>query len=104
VGVTVAADGFILQKGGYDKGKSTLTFRHSPIKFLKILMSQIRRNEEGISQTHIGKIFDGMILRLSDFQEPANGHNPTIQRLAYRVKASPDLVPPPCTRRKHKVL
>jgi hypothetical protein len=51
-GVTVAADGFILQKGGHDKGKPTSTFRHSPIKFLKVLMSQIRRNDEGIGKTY----------------------------------------------------
>ncbi|KAE8351981.1 hypothetical protein BDV28DRAFT_149490 [Aspergillus coremiiformis] len=63
----VAADGFILHDRRIDES-STSSFRHSPIKFLKVFMSQIRRNDEGIDKTHMGKIFNGIILRRSDFE------------------------------------
>lgn len=64
----VAADGFIL-KGGSDGGKSRCTFTHSPVKFLKVLMTKIRRNCEGVDKTDMGKILDGRLLLRSDFEE-----------------------------------
>lgn len=64
----VAADGFIL-KDGRDGGKSRCTFTHSPVKFLKVLMTKIRRNCEGVDKTDMGKILDGRLLLRSDFGE-----------------------------------
>lgn len=43
------------------------TFRHSPVKFLKVLMSQIRRNGEGIDRTHMGQLCNGIPLQESHF-------------------------------------
>ncbi|PYH42617.1 uncharacterized protein BP01DRAFT_404617 [Aspergillus saccharolyticus JOP 1030-1] len=64
-GLTVAADGFIV--GGKDKPKTT--FSQSPLKFLKILMSQIRKDCQDISKTHLGKIIDGVLLTPEDFRD-----------------------------------
>lgn len=65
-GLTVAADGFIV--GGNQARKTT--FSQSPLKFLKVLMSQIRKECQEISKTHVGKILDGRLLGLSDFPSP----------------------------------
>ncbi|KAE8316019.1 hypothetical protein BDV41DRAFT_562572 [Aspergillus transmontanensis] len=67
----VATDGFILRRDKNNRAERLAsTFRQSPIKFLKVLMSQVRRKGEGTSKTHIGKIFNGIILHRSDFEEP----------------------------------
>ncbi|CZR56907.1 uncharacterized protein PAC_06796 [Phialocephala subalpina] len=63
-GCVVAADGFILQN---DKVKST--FKNSPTRFLKVLMTKVRRNCESIEKTHMGKILDGRLLTRADFEE-----------------------------------
>jgi hypothetical protein len=60
----VAPDGFITD----GNGKSS-AFTKSPLKFLKLLMSQIRKDCQDISKTHIGKIVDGVLLTPSDFPE-----------------------------------
>ncbi|KAL4884182.1 hypothetical protein BJY04DRAFT_225986 [Aspergillus karnatakaensis] len=59
-GVTVAADGFILQENA--------PFTQSPLRFLRSLMSQIRRDGQEIDKTHFGKILDGKLLGQDDFQ------------------------------------
>ncbi|KAJ5948388.1 hypothetical protein N7466_001403 [Penicillium verhagenii] len=64
-GLVVAADGFI-EQGGVD-GKSS--FRKSPLGFLQILMSQIRKDCQDIGKTHIGKILRGQLLTASDFPD-----------------------------------
>ncbi|KAJ5925773.1 hypothetical protein N7454_007283 [Penicillium verhagenii] len=64
-GLVVAADGFI-EQGGVD-GKSS--FRKSPLGFLQILMSQIRKDCQDIGKTYIGKILRGQLLTASDFPE-----------------------------------
>ncbi|KAE8329839.1 hypothetical protein BDV39DRAFT_202784 [Aspergillus sergii] len=67
----VATDGFILRRDKNNRAERLAsTFRQSPIKFLKVLMSQVRRKGEGIGKTHMGKIFNGIILHRSDFEEP----------------------------------
>ncbi len=67
-GCVVAADGFIM-RGGSGCGASSSRFSSSPVKFLKVLMTKIRRNCEGIDKTHMGTILDGRLLRPSDFAE-----------------------------------
>ncbi|KAK6831692.1 hypothetical protein RU639_002582 [Aspergillus parasiticus] len=67
----VATDSFILRRDKNNRAERLAsTFRQSPIKFLKVLMSQVRRKGEGIGKTHMGKIFNGIILHRSDFEEP----------------------------------
>lgn len=66
-GWTVAADGFILSRGMENGVSSKPRFRSSPVQFLKILISQIRRNCEDIDKTHIGKILNGELLQPEDF-------------------------------------
>jgi hypothetical protein len=61
-GWLVAADGFIL------KGESRSAFSRSPLTFLKILMSQIRKGSGKINKTHVGKILDGNQLCEVDFE------------------------------------
>lgn len=50
----VAADGFIVEMNKLSK-------------CLKAVMSQIRKDGQEISKTHLGKILDGKLLHLSDF-------------------------------------
>ncbi|KAL4861979.1 hypothetical protein BDV12DRAFT_207643 [Aspergillus spectabilis] len=64
-GLTVAADGFIVTA---DKA----TFTKSPLKFLKVLMSQIRKDGQEIDKTHIGKLLDGKLLAMDDFKDVDN--------------------------------
>ncbi|KAE8360087.1 hypothetical protein BDV27DRAFT_161990 [Aspergillus caelatus] len=67
----VATDGFILRQDKNNRAERLeSTFRQSPIKFLNFLMSQIRRKGEVIDKTHMGKMFNGIILDRSDFEEP----------------------------------
>lgn len=61
--LTVAADGFIV--AGHQGTKTP--FSQSPLKFLKILMSQIRTDCLEIDKTHIGKIVEGRSLHPCDF-------------------------------------
>ncbi|KAH9884051.1 hypothetical protein F4778DRAFT_800368 [Xylariomycetidae sp. FL2044] len=61
IGEVVAADGYIFCNGN---GKSK--FEKSPVQFLQILTSKIRRNGQGISRTHVGKMLEGKLLQRSD--------------------------------------
>ncbi|KAL4963332.1 uncharacterized protein BDV14DRAFT_201959 [Aspergillus stella-maris] len=66
-GMKVSADGFIISA---PDGKPLLsTFKNSPLKFLKVLMSQIRKDGQEIDKTHIGRILDGKLLTEEDFCE-----------------------------------
>ncbi|PLB53474.1 hypothetical protein P170DRAFT_473334 [Aspergillus steynii IBT 23096] len=64
-GLVVAPDGFILEGG--DPSKTP--FRVSPLKFLKVLLSEIRKDCQHIDRTHLGKIVDGRLLHPSDFED-----------------------------------
>ncbi|KAF7592481.1 hypothetical protein BBP40_000216 [Aspergillus hancockii] len=75
---SVAADGFILR--GNVTSKST--FSQSPLKFLQVLLSQIRKDGQDISKTHIGKLLDGRLLELRDFDSAIEELTPT--RLSIR--------------------
>lgn len=67
-GWEVAADGFILSdEQGRSGGGSGLS--QSPVNFLEILMSKIRRNGDGIAKTHMGSLLKGKLFRPSDFEE-----------------------------------
>jgi hypothetical protein len=68
----VAADGFIVwnRKGLRSSGS---TFSDSPVKFLKVLMTKIRRNCEGVDKTHMGRMLDGRVLQPSDVEKLEDG-------------------------------
>ncbi|KAL4951222.1 hypothetical protein BDW69DRAFT_42194 [Aspergillus filifer] len=66
-GMRVYADGFILSAPNGNQLPST--FKNSPLKFLKVLMSQIRKDGQEIDKTHIGRILDGKLLTEKDFCE-----------------------------------
>jgi len=67
-GWSIAADGFIMSdnngKVGGDSGLVT-----SSLKFIKTLMTKIRRNGEGIDKTDMGSLLEGRILANSHFQK-----------------------------------
>jgi hypothetical protein len=67
-GSIIAADGFIVRNasGQLTSGSG---FRESPVTFLRVLMTKIRRNCEEIDKTHVGAILSGQLLRPSDFGE-----------------------------------
>ncbi|KAL4895588.1 hypothetical protein BDV59DRAFT_211254 [Aspergillus ambiguus] len=62
--MVVAADGWIVSGG-----QQTRTFKQSPLKFLRVLMSQIRKDGQEIDKTHLGKIIDGKLLSKVDFPD-----------------------------------
>ena len=66
-GCIVAPDGFIIRES-VDMATSRPKFAFSPVKFMKLLMTKIRRNCEGIEKTHMGAILDARLLRESDFE------------------------------------
>ncbi|KAL4786748.1 hypothetical protein BJX76DRAFT_365241 [Aspergillus varians] len=66
-GLTVAADGFILAAA--DNLQLHSTFTCSPLKFLRFLMSQIRKDGQEIDKTHFGRVLDGKLLCVGDFQD-----------------------------------
>lgn len=81
--VRVSSDGFICSDNQIS------TFRHSPVKFLKVLMSQIRRNGEGIDRTHMGQLCNGMFLTASDFISSPKISAETGQSLVLSSKKKP---------------
>lgn len=64
-GYIVSADGFIIASDN----ASTTTFTKSPLKCLRTLISQIRKDGQEIGKTHVGKILDGKLLQSSDFED-----------------------------------
>jgi hypothetical protein len=67
--LTVEADGFIVRKHGDPK----VRFKKSPVNFLKVLFTRIRRNCEGIDKTHWGRVLGGEVLTEEDFPQ-REGH------------------------------
>ncbi|KAJ5556707.1 hypothetical protein N7494_000622 [Penicillium frequentans] len=62
-GMIVGADGFIKQSNSGTKSN----FRRSPLKYFRILMSQIRKDCQEIGRTHMGQIINGRLLFPRDF-------------------------------------
>ncbi|KAK4495018.1 hypothetical protein PRZ48_013345 [Zasmidium cellare] len=66
-GWKVSADGFILSdQDGRVGGMSGV--KNSPVSFLKSLMTN-RRNGDGISKTHVGRMLAGKMFSASEFQD-----------------------------------
>jgi hypothetical protein len=71
-----AGDSVILGPGGFiPPGVSSghlvnqSGFMKSPVQFLKVFVTKIRRNCEAVEKTHIGKILDGVLLSEDDFEK-----------------------------------
>lgn len=64
-GMTVRADGFI-EPGPQSKNKSN--FSQSPVPFLRLLLTKIRRDCGAIGKTHMDKVLDGTLLTENDFE------------------------------------
>jgi hypothetical protein len=67
-GVSVQADGFIVHEAGDPKARP----RTSPICFLQVLLTKIRRDGEDVGKTHWGTILGGEIMKESDFEAAAS--------------------------------
>lgn len=67
-GSLVAADGFIIRDGN-GRRPSASGFRESPVPFLHVFLTQIRRACEGLGKTHMGAVLDGRLLQPSNFAE-----------------------------------
>lgn len=67
--VVLGPDGFI--PSGVNSGPlvNKSEFTRSPVQFIKVLVTKIRRNCETVEKTHIGKILDGILLTEEDFEE-----------------------------------
>lgn len=63
-GIAVGADGFIVLGDGSTNASG---FKQSPVKFVKALLTKVRRNCEGIDKTHLGRVLDGALLTENDF-------------------------------------
>ena len=64
---TVGPDGFISpQSHSADRDQSTI-FHKSPVRFLKGILTKMRRHGESIDKTHLGKVLEGAQLAEEDF-------------------------------------
>jgi hypothetical protein len=63
-GWKIGTDGFIQVDGSGNIGGSS-GLEQSPVEFFKVLMSKIRKNGDGISKTHMGKLLEGQPLQQS---------------------------------------
>ncbi|PGG97603.1 hypothetical protein GX51_07235 [Blastomyces parvus] len=61
-GRALDADGFILNR------HSKSIFTDSPVKFLKVFITKVRRNCEEIGKTHVGAMLNGDLLHPADFE------------------------------------
>lgn len=60
-GFLVGADGFIISGPGKSR------FTKSPVEFLKVLLTKVRRSCESIDKTHLGRLLYGALLDEADF-------------------------------------
>ncbi|KAF7188517.1 hypothetical protein HII31_10179 [Pseudocercospora fuligena] len=68
-GWKVASDGFIERDDQGKPGGQQSRVRSSPVNFLKVLLSVVRRNGEDISKTHLGGLLDHNLLGPADFEQ-----------------------------------
>ncbi|KAK6074920.1 hypothetical protein SCUP234_07919 [Seiridium cupressi] len=65
--IPLEADGFIPPGCSAGMCVNNGRYTRSPTKFVQVLMAKIRRNNEGIDKTHVGKILNGLLLKADDF-------------------------------------
>jgi len=61
-GEVVRADGFVVPAVG------KWGLKDSPVNFLRVLLTKVRRDCEGVEKTHLGKVLVGALLEQSDFE------------------------------------
>lgn len=61
-GEVVRADGFVVPAVG------KWGLKDSPVNFLKVLLTKVRRDCEGVEKTHLGKVLEGALLEMNDFE------------------------------------
>lgn len=66
---SVGADGFIDPSSHGPARDPNSIVTESPVKFLKALMTSVRRAGEGIGKTHLGRLLDGALPGEDDFEE-----------------------------------
>ncbi|KAL7940125.1 hypothetical protein V8C42DRAFT_356457 [Trichoderma barbatum] len=71
--IILGPDGFIPPGIVGDKIANKSGFKKSPVQFLKVLITKIRRSCEAIEKTHIGKILDGILLLQANFEADDRG-------------------------------
>ncbi|KAL2280678.1 hypothetical protein FJTKL_12386 [Diaporthe vaccinii] len=64
----VEADGFIPQCLNTGTLVNETRFTHSPTKFLQVFLTSVRRNNESIEKTHMGKLLSGDPLSRAEFE------------------------------------
>lgn len=89
--VELEADGFI-RSATSETALSVIgasTFSKSPVKFLDIFLSKIRKDCQSIGKTHLGKILGGALLKDEDFDQDDKKGNEIV--LSIRPKNDPAL-------------
>ncbi|OQN95283.1 hypothetical protein B0A48_18754 [Cryoendolithus antarcticus] len=67
-GWRVAADGFILSDGQGRAGGGC-GVKESPVNFLKIFITKVRRNGDGIAKTHMGGLLEDKLFTVSEIEK-----------------------------------
>ncbi len=67
-GMVIDADGFVCSRHEGGDRPGHMRFHKSPVRFLSMLLTEIRGNGAGIARTHWGKIFAGQFLGELDFK------------------------------------
>lgn len=67
--LAVRSDGFIDPASHRSERDPDTILKESPVKFLKVLMTRVRRACEGIEKTHLGKLLEGAVPTEEDFEE-----------------------------------
>lgn len=63
----VGADGFVDPLFRTTDAETGCTFQHSPVGFLKVYLSKVRRDSKGIDRTYMGKMLDAVLLTEEEF-------------------------------------
>ncbi len=67
-GEKTATDGFLLRDGAGRVG-GVSGFTESPVDFLRILYTRIRRSGDNIDMTHMGRVLNMELLAVNDFED-----------------------------------
>ncbi|QBZ56801.1 hypothetical protein PoMZ_01717 [Pyricularia oryzae] len=62
----VGTDGFVKPMFRCANSQAGYTFRHSPVGFLKVFLSKVRRDCKNINKTHMGKLLNAVLLKEED--------------------------------------
>ncbi|KAI3390839.1 hypothetical protein diail_8557 [Diaporthe ilicicola] len=84
--IEIEADGFIPRRGATTAQLINQTqFTRSPTKFLQDFMTKVRRNNESIEKTHMGRLLNGEILCRDGFKLGTGANQPGVESLSAEV-------------------